>query len=175
MAMNAVVKQKQQAMFELLDRDGDGVVSMNEFNRVLAVTMKTLPEMQKIITNSLDDFFKTLNDHLMLTFNWWDDDHNGSLTWSELQNHGFDEFEIRHFLELYDRDDQDEDMENKVISKGEFLVLTYEKIEKELRAKREASDIMWKLEDELRFLTEFSSDLPDLPESYYQVLVLSAE
>ena len=63
----------------------------------------------------------------------------------------------------------------KVISKGEFLVLTYEKIEKELRAKREASDIMWKLEDELRFLTEFSSDLPDLPESYYQVLVLSAE
>ena len=63
----------------------------------------------------------------------------------------------------------------KVISKGEFLVLTYEKIEKELRAKREASDIMWKLEDELKFLTQFSSDLPDLPESYYQVLVLSAE
>ena len=113
-AMNAMIKQKQQAMFELLDRDGDGVVSMNEFNRVLSVTMKTLPEMQKIITNSLDDFFKTLNEHLMLTFNWWDDDHNGSLTWSELQNHGFDEFEIKHFLELYDRDDQDEDQENKV-------------------------------------------------------------
>ena len=63
----------------------------------------------------------------------------------------------------------------KVISKGEFLVLTYEKIEKELRAKREASDIMWKLEDELRFLNEFSSDLPDLPESFYQVLVLTDE
>ena len=63
----------------------------------------------------------------------------------------------------------------KVISKGEFLVLTYEKIEKELRAKKEASEIMWKLEDELKFLTEFSSDLPDLPESFYQVLVLTDE
>ena len=54
-------------------------------------------------------------------------------------------------------------------------MLTYEKIEKELRAKREASDMMWKLEDELRFLNEFSSDLPDLPESFYQVLVLTDE
>jgi len=166
--MNAIVKQKQQAMFELLDRDGDGVVSMNEFNRVLSVTITALPEMQQIITNSLDDFFKTLNEHLWLTFHWWDDDQNGSLTWSELQDHGFDEVEIRHFLELYDRDDEEEDQENKVISKGEFLWLTYEKIEKELRAKKEASEIMWKLEDELKFLTEFSSDLPDLPENFYQ-------
>ena len=63
----------------------------------------------------------------------------------------------------------------KFISKGEFLVLTYEKIEKELRAKKEASEIMWKLEDEMRFLTEFSSDLPDLPENFYQVLVLTDE
>jgi hypothetical protein len=110
-AMNAIVKQKQQAMFELLDRDGDGVVSMNEFNRVLSVTMTALPEMQQIITNSFDDFFKTLNDHLMQTFNWWDDDHNGSLTWSELQNHGFDEVEIRHFLGLYG---QEEDQDKKV-------------------------------------------------------------
>ena len=63
----------------------------------------------------------------------------------------------------------------KVISKGEFLVLTYEKIEKELRAKKEAYMILWKLEDELKFLKEFSSDLPDLPESFYQVLVLTDE
>lgn len=39
----------------------------------------------------------------------------------------------------------------------------------------DASEIMWKLEDELKFLTEFSSDLPDLPESFYQVLVLTDE
>ena len=63
----------------------------------------------------------------------------------------------------------------KIIAKGEFLVLTYEKIENELRAKREASGIMKKLEDEMKFLTEFSSDLPDLPESFYQVLVLTDE
>ena len=112
--MNAIVRQKQQAMFELLDRDGDGCVDMNEFNRVLSVTITVLPELQKIVTNSLADFFKFLNEHLMKTFNWWDDDQNGSLAWSELQNHGFDQFEIRHFLELYDRDDQDEDWENKV-------------------------------------------------------------
>jgi len=170
--MNAIVKQKQQDMFELMDRDGDGVVSMKEFNQVLSVTMTALPEMQHIITNSLDDFFKTLNEHLMHTFNWWDDDHNGSLTWSELQNHGFEEVEIKHFLGLYG---QEEDQEKKIIAKGEFLVLTYEKIENELRAKREASGIMKKLEDEMKFLTEFSSDLPDLPESFYQVLVLTDE
>ena len=109
--MNAIVKQKQQAIFELLDRDGDGVVSMNEFNQVLSVTMTALPDMQQIITNSLDDFFKTLNEHLMQTFNWWDDDQNGSLTWSELQNHGFHEVEIRHFLGLYG---QEEDQDEKV-------------------------------------------------------------
>merc|ERR1719270_2098030 len=131
-------------MFELLDKDNDGVISVSEFNRILSVSVSAVPGLKQIRTNSLDDFFKNLDDH-----------HNGSLTWSELQNHGFEEIEIKYFLGALDKD------QDKAISKEEFLMVTYEKICRELRAKKESSEIMEKFEEALKFLNEFSSDLPE--------------
>merc|ERR1712029_41658 len=154
-AMSALLKEKQKIMFELLDRDNDGVISVNEFNRVLSVSVSAVPGLKQIRTNSLDDFFKNLDEHLMTTFKLWDDDHNGSLTWSELQNHGFEEIEIKYFLGALDKD------QDKAISKEEFLMVTYEKMCRELRAKKENSEIMEKFEEALKFLNEFSSDLPE--------------